>query len=54
MDKERAMILTNIDLNEAFDTVSHSILICKHRRHEQHKWTARNLDELAGMEDSDQ
>lgn len=48
------MILIIIDFNEAFDAVSHSILICKLRRCEQDKRAVRNLAGLAGMEDSDQ
>lgn len=48
------MILINIDFNEAFDTVSYSILVCKLRRCEQDKWAARNAAGLAGMKDNDQ
>lgn len=32
VDKERAVILMNIDFSEAFVTVSHSIFTCKLRR----------------------
>lgn len=31
-DVDRVVILTNIGFNEAFDIVSHSVLICKLRR----------------------
>lgn len=49
VDKERAVILINIDFNEAFDTVSLSSLVCKLRRCEQDKWAATHLAGLADI-----
>lgn len=54
VDKERAVILINIDFNEAFDTVSYRILVRKLRRCKQDKWAARNVAGLAGMKENDQ
>lgn len=47
IDKERAVDIVYADFSKAFDTISHSILIDKLRKHGLDEWTVGRIENSA-------